>query len=59
MSKFNLDDDNVEVVELSLQKARSDDLDLAELLVGPVDEAQAKVFGGDHTVSYVVIRITP
>jgi len=57
MAKVNLDDNNVELVELSVDKARSSDLDLNDLLETALDNTQAHVFGGDYKEAFLVIRV--
>jgi hypothetical protein len=63
MTKLNLDDDNVEMVEITVAQAREldvmdPDTGVGEKLTTAMDNAQAKVFGGDHRESYLVIKIT-
>jgi len=57
MAKLDLENDGVEVVEISVAQARdaSPD-DLYDLISGPLDEAQSHAFGGAGD-AYLVIKI--
>jgi hypothetical protein len=59
MAKLDLEDDNVEQVSVTLDQARDDEFKFDELedFVNALDNAQARVFSGDHKVAYVVIEI--
>jgi hypothetical protein len=59
--KLNLDEQNVDVFELTTTQARSIDveseLEIGEQLQLALDEAQAKAFSDEHDVSYLVLKI--
>jgi hypothetical protein len=62
MTKLDLEDDNVEVVEITTTQARAIDVE-SELPAGEevntaLDKVQAKAFTDEHEVSYLVIKIT-
>jgi hypothetical protein len=56
--KLDMDDDNVELVSITVEQARDDELNLNDVLAEALDKAQAYVFGGDHEVAFLVIEIT-
>ena len=60
--KLNLDEDNVDVFDLTTTQARSIDveseLEIGEQLQLALDEAQARAFSDEHDVSYLVLKIT-
>lgn len=58
MTKLDLEDDNVHLVQLSVRQAREviDNI-LPDDLLDAFDEAQAPVCGGSAVVAYVVIAI--
>ena len=62
MSTLNLEDDNVDVFEMTTTQVRSLDieseLDIGEQLDLAFDNAQGKAFTGEHEVSYLVLKIT-
>lgn len=57
MATLNLDDDNVFVVEISLDTARELEIDDEDISLA-LDEAQGHVFQGNATIANLVIRIT-
>lgn len=62
VAKLDLDGDDVEVIQMTAIQARaldfvSPDTGAEEKLETALDKAQAKVFGGDFKISYLVIEI--
>jgi hypothetical protein len=55
---INLEDDNVRMLDMSVEQVRAGDVEGPEELVTALDEAQGDVFTGEYRVSYLVIRIT-
>jgi hypothetical protein len=59
---LNLDNDNVDVFEMTTTQARALDieseLDVGEQLAMALDNAQARAFTSEHDVSFLVLRIT-
>lgn len=56
MATLNLDDDNVFIVEISLDEARNLEIDHEEVS-HTLDKAQGHVFMGNATIANLVIRI--
>jgi hypothetical protein len=60
--KLNLDEENVDVFDLTTTQARSIDveseLEIGEQLQLALDEAQARAFTDEHDISYLVLKIT-
>lgn len=59
--KLNLDDDNVELVQTTVEQVRSDGDDCSNLqaeIDTALDISQARVFGGNFAKAYVVIEIS-
>jgi hypothetical protein len=58
--RLNLEDLNVAHLELTVTEARNglEDETVRTKIETALDETQAYVFGGDHPVAYLVIKIT-
>jgi hypothetical protein len=56
--KINLDDDNVELVELTVDEARNPVEAVVEKIATGLDEAQAHVFTEAATEAYLIVKIT-
>jgi hypothetical protein len=57
MATLNLENDNVELVSVTVDQARDNDFDIAGHIAEALDNAQARVFGGDYANAFLVIEI--